>query len=102
MSERNDNSNSGMHSQTVTPSDICLHKEGALHPADLIHQDTAKPKKVPVKTTKPRITLRLRQPKPGPKPKVLLRLSQPKQILAQKSFNRKPGIKARQKRRTEI
>lgn len=60
MSKRNDNSNSGMHSQTVTSSDICLYKEGVLYLTNLIYQDTIKPKKVSVKIIKPRITLRLR------------------------------------------
>lgn len=61
------------------------HKADGVHLADLIDQNTAKPKNIPVTTNKPRITLRIHPPKPGPKPKVLLRLSQPKQALAQKS-----------------
>jgi hypothetical protein len=42
------------------------------HPADVIDQNTVKPETIPVKTNKPRITLRIRQPKPEPQPKVLL------------------------------
>lgn len=96
----NHDSDGDMHSQTVIPSDICLYAEESLHSMSLIHKDTTKPKKVSVTTTKPRITFRLRQPKPRSKPKILLRLSQPKQILTQKSSHRKPGIKARKKRGT--
>ena len=83
---------------TITPSDTYHRAEEDSHLADLIDQNTAKPKNVPVKTTKPRITLRIRQPALGPKPKVLLRLSQPKQVPAQKSLL--PGIKKHGRRRT--
>jgi hypothetical protein len=75
----NHDSDGGIYSQRVTPVDICLCPEEDPHLADLIDPNTANPKNIPVKTNKPRMTLRIRQPKPGPKPKVLLRLSQPKQ-----------------------
>lgn len=94
----NHDSNGRIYSQTITPSDIYLCAEEDPHMADLIDQNTAKPEKIPVKTTKPRITLRMRQPTPGPKPRVLLRLSQPKQVPAQRSL--RPGIKNRRRRRT--
>ncbi len=94
----NDDGDGGIHSQTVTSGDICLCAEEDPHPADLIDQNTAKPEHITVKTNKPRITLRIHQPKPGPKPKVLLRLSQPKQAPAQRPLRQ--GIKNRRRRRT--
>lgn len=94
----NHDSDGRTYSQTITTSGICLCAEEDPHLADLIDQNTAKPENIPVKTTKPRITLRIRQPTPGPKPKVLLRLSQPKQVPAQRSL--RPGIKNRRRRRT--
>ena len=93
----NHDSNGRIYSQTINPRNIYLCAEGP-YMADLIDQNTAKPENIPVKTTKPRITLRIRQPTPGPKPKVLLRLSQPKQVPAQRSL--RPGIKNRRRRRT--
>ena len=81
----NYNSNEGIHSPTITPTDICLGAEEDSNPAALIDQNTATPENIPVKTNKLRITLRIRQPKPEPKPKVLLRLSQPKKAPAQRS-----------------
>lgn len=93
----NDN-DGGIDSQTVTPGHLCLSIEEDLHPADLIDQNTAKPKTIPVNTSKPRIILRIRQPKPPPKPKVLLRLSQPKPAPAPRSVLQ--GIKNRRRRRT--
>ncbi|KAK3166745.1 hypothetical protein OEA41_009870 [Lepraria neglecta] len=92
------NINGGTHSQTVTPSDICLYTEEGPYPAALIDQNAAKPKNIPVMTNKPRIILRIRQPKPGPKPKVRLRLSQPKQTPGQRSVRQ--GIKNRRRQRT--
>ncbi|KAL2050471.1 hypothetical protein ABVK25_009305 [Lepraria finkii] len=94
----NHDSDRGIYSQSVTPSDICLCAEEDPYLADLINQNTVKPENIPVKTNKPRITLRIRQPQPGPKPKVLLQLSQPKQVPAQKSLRQ--GIKNRRRRRT--
>ena len=94
----NYNSNKGIHSQTITPTDICLGAEEDSNPAALIDQNTATLENIPVKTNKPRITLRIRQPKPEPKPKVLLRLSQPKKAPAQMSVCK--GIKHRRRRRT--
>ena len=92
------NIDGGIHSQIVTPSDICLDTEEDSNPAALIDQNTAQPKNIPVMTNKPRITLRIRQPKPGPKPKVRLRLSQPKQVPGQRSVRQ--GIKYRRRQRT--
>ncbi len=69
-----------IYSQTVALSDTCLHTKAKPHPAALIDYDTAEPKNNSLKTNRPRITLRFRLPKPAPKPKVLLRLSQPKKI----------------------
>ena len=77
----NDN-DGGIYLQTVTPGTICLSTEEDLHAVDSIDQNTAKPKSIPVNTSKPRIILRICQPKPPPKPKLLLRLSQPKRALA--------------------
>jgi len=88
----------GIHSQTVTPGDICLSTEEDFHPADLMDQNTAKPKTIPVNTSTTRIILRIRQPKPPPKPKVLLRLSQPKRAPARRSVPQ--GMKNRRRRRT--
>ena len=94
------NNNGSLPSQTVAPSDICLSTAEDIYLADSIDHGTVKSKMVPIKTKKPRITLRIRQPEPRPKPKKLLRLSQPKQTLAQKSSRRKPGVKDHKKRRT--
>lgn len=96
----NNNNDGSLASQTVTLSDICLSTVEDIHLAESIDYDTIKPENVPVKTKKPRITLRIRQPEPRPEPKKLLRLSQPKQALAQKSSSRKPGVNNRKKRRT--
>ena len=88
-------SDGGIYSQIVTTGDVCLCAEEDPYPADLIDQNTAKPENIPVKTNKPRITLRVRPPKPGPQPKVLLRLSQPKKAPAQRSVRQ--GIKNRRR-----
>lgn len=56
----NHESDKRIYSQTIIPSDICLCAEEDPHLADLIDQITAKPENIPVKTTKPRITLRIR------------------------------------------
>ena len=89
----NHDSDGGIYPQTVNPRDICLCAEEDPHPADLIDQNAAKPEDIPVKT---HITLRICQPKPRPKPKVLLRLIQPKQAPAQRSLRQ--GIKNRRRR----
>lgn len=94
----NHDSDRGIYSETVTSGDICLCAEEEPHLADLVDPNTAKPKNIPVKTNKPRITLRIRQPKPGPTPKVFLRLSQPKQAPTKRSVRQ--GIKNRRRRRT--
>ena len=73
--DNNNNNDGSLLSQTVTPSDICLSTAEDIHLAESIDHDTIKPENVPVKTKKPRITLRIRQPEPRPKPKKLLRCS---------------------------
>ena len=87
-----------IHSQTVAPSDTCLYTGEDTLPAVLIDRNTANPKNIALKTDRPRVTLRIRSPKPGPKPKVLLRLSQPKRIQAHTVVRQ--GIKDRNRRRT--
>ena len=94
------NDDGSLPSQTVIPGDICLSTEEDIHLANSIDHDTPKPENVPIKTKKPRITLRIRQPEPRPKSKKLLRLSQPKQALAQESASRKPSVNDRKNRRT--
>ena len=74
----NHDSDGRIHSQTATLSEICLCAEENPYPANSIDQNTAKPENILVKTNRPRVTLRIRLPKPGPRPKLLLRLSQPK------------------------
>ncbi len=98
----NNNNDGSLASQTVTPSDICLSTVEDIHLAESIDHNTIKPENVSVKTKKPRITLRIRQPEPRPKSRKLLRLSQPKQALAQNSSPRKPGVNDRKKLRTWI
>ena len=83
------NIDGGMDSQIVAPIDTCLYAREEPHPA-------ATPENIPANTNKPRITLRIRQPKPEPKPKVLLRLSQPKRTTAQRSVRQ--GVKDRRRR----
>ena len=62
-----DNNNDGsLASQTVTSSDICFSMVEDIHLTESIDYDTIKSENVPVKTKKPRITLRIRQPEPRP------------------------------------
>lgn len=93
-SSSSSNSDESLSSQTVTLTDVCLFTAEGIYLADSIDYDIVKSKMVSIKTKKPCITLRIRQPDPRPKPKKLLRLSQPKQTLAQKPSRRKPGVKS--------
>ena len=92
----NYNSNGETQSHSMTPSDTCFGAGQDSIPAGLIDQDIVKPENTPSKPNKPRITLRIRAPKPEPKPKVLLRLSQPKKAPAKAP----QGIRSRRKRQT--
>ena len=74
IGDGNEDNNGGIHSQTVTPGDICLSTEEDPYLPDSIDHQTLNPQNVPVKTKKPRVTLRVGPPKPrillrlGPKP----------------------------------
>ena len=91
----NYNNNGKIQSQSMTLGGTSSSSEDSI-PAGLIDQDPVKPENALSKTNKPRITLRIRPPKPESKPKVLLRLSQPKKAPAQVP----QGSRSRRKRQT--
>ena len=74
IGDSNEDSNGGIHSQTVTLGDVCLSTGEDPYLPDSIENQTLNPQDVPVKIKKPRVTLRIGQPKPrillrlGPKP----------------------------------
>ena len=72
---------------TVAQSDVCLSVEEEPHLADLINQNSVTLENIPIKAKKPHITLQIRQPESRSKPKVMLRLSQPKPAIPQKSVH---------------
>lgn len=84
--------------QTINPRDICLVTERDPHLAELIDENASKLETDHMQTKKPRITLLVRHPNPAPKPKVSLRLSQPKKASTPMSVRR--GATRRRRTRT--
>ena len=92
----NNSSNGSLSLQTVTPGDACLSTAEDIYRADSIGHDTVKPNNVPVKTKKPRITLRIPQPDPRIKPKKVATIELTKANPGLKVFSSEAGRRGSQ------